>query len=842
VTTRDPRQILQELVDTPPAERPARLADLCGSDATLRREVLELLSYAGQSGDLLDSLGMPGLAFGEPSPALPEALGTWRIEAQLGWGATGIVYRARREAGEPAVALKLFRGGLPTADSVRRFHGEARALARLSHPGIPALVDSGVLELVTGAVPFVATAIVEGRSLRHVIAGERMPHARALELVRELAVVLEYAHGQHVVHRDLKPDNIVIDTEGHPHVLDFGLARLVDPDRPLSTRVTQLGQIIGTIPYMSPEQAQATDQPVDARSDLYALGVIAYELFAGRLPYEIPSDSLHRAIVAIMTAEPRQLGEVAPACRGGIERIVHRLLAKRLDDRYPSAADLRVDLERLRAGKSIRKPRLRTAPARRSSTVAIAASVAVAAVAIAAAGGFRLWNESPGRVAARERAEVGDVMGDVNAAYELVHRGSRTQQSVSRALELLTSAHERLNTVSDNGGYGKLTLYVLSRKAEAHFILGTMNWDIEQLRSAKTTLGTAWGYGNKPIQPPFDPQTHPEVDNFEYAEIATGMAGVELALGELETPLEHAELAVQDIRDATSATWGTYRAAPPESELARERHRFYCMTLNTSAYAYAMRGRLTGNLADLDTALVHGRRADRLWNAPAIPGPRGSMVHGLGEAWLARAAITGAAAERDSARAAFERAFRYHTARSSPSAFRETHAALVRLALLDAQATTDPGARHAALATVFERYRLAHALASAAVDSLREARDQVLEAELLTALAAAGDTGGVSVVDSNLTAAERVLVRERFPLQYADAMRVRATHHALRWRSGGDEGERSRALRCLRTALEIVTADDDPRGHERLRRDLAALESPRIALNDPDRAPGATKP
>jgi len=847
---RDVREILQNLIDTPPAARPARLAELCSGDEPLRREVLDLLSYAGQSGDLLDSLGMPGLAFGEPPPALPDTIGPWRIEAQLGWGATGIVYRARRDAGESPAALKVFRGGLPTPDSVRRFHGEARALARLSHPGIPALVDSGVLELPTGSVPFVATAIVEGRSLRQVMADGRMAPARALELVRALAAILEYAHAQHVIHRDLKPDNILIDAGGHPHVLDFGLARLVDPDRPFATRVTRLGQIIGTIPYMSPEQAQATGQPVDTRSDLYALGVIAYELLAGRLPYDIPADSLHQAIVAILTAEPRPLGAVEPACRGAIESIVHRLLAKRPDDRYASAAALRSDLERQRAGKSVRKPRARAAPGRRPVTRVVAVSAAVTAVAIAAASGFRVWNDSPARVAARERTAVAAAVGDVTVAYELVHLGPRTQQTVTRALQLLTSAHEQLNAVSHNRGYGNLTLYVLGRKAEAHGILGAMNWDIEQLRSAKASLGLAWGYGDKPISIPLDLAAYPAIANFQYNELATGMASAELALGELETPLAHAQLAVQDIRDAPRGTWASYRAAPEGSELAGERHRFHCLTLAASARAYLARGRLTGSLADIDTALAHGQRADRMWNTPSIPWPQGSMVHTLGETWMARAVIGGAAAERDSAHAAFERALGYRAAQSSPSAFRTTHAALVRLAVLDAHATRDPRAQHERLAAALDRYRLARSLAPAAFDSLREACDRVLEAELLTALAAAGDAIDATVADSNLAMAERRLVPSRFPLQYAETMRVRAARHALRWRDGRNETERSQTIRCLRTALEIVTAADDPQGHARLRHELTAIESGvRLAagtashvVSDPDRAPAATTP
>jgi hypothetical protein len=283
----------------------------------------------------------------ETDPALPSRIGPYRILGVLGEGSQGRVYRAEQDSPRREVALKVLRRGTRIAED--RFRREIELLARLEHPGIARLYAAGEAELSDGAVAWFAMELVRGSALAD--------HARSLDLRARLALIaaighaVHHAHARGVVHRDLKPANILVDANGQPKVLDFGMAHAALADE---TRMTSAGQVLGTIAYMPPEALFGEAEQAEARGDIYSLGVIAYELLSGQLPYpELSRSSLVDAIRRVRASTPRPLGEVLPAARGDVETIVMKALAPEAGQRYASAAEFASDIERHLAGLAI---------------------------------------------------------------------------------------------------------------------------------------------------------------------------------------------------------------------------------------------------------------------------------------------------------------------------------------------------------------------------------------------------------------------------------------------------------------------------------------------------------
>jgi predicted Ser/Thr protein kinase len=303
----------------------------------------------------------------EPDPDAPadgERLfaGRYQLVERLGAGGFAIVYRAWDAALGRTVAVKILHGG---SEHVReRFRREAEAVARLAHPDIVRVYDSGVDD---GRM-YIVMEFVDGRPLSAVLRNARLPTHTAAEFMERVARAIHYAHERGIVHRDLKPGNVLVRADGRPKILDFGLAHLrerdVDPARP--------GLILGTPAYMSPEQA-AGDEPVTALSDVYALGGLLYEMVTGRVPHDgaLTEEVLDQAIRR-PPAAPRALDRAVPA---DLDAIAMRALAKEPSRRYASAADFADDLRRHLGGLPVR--------ARRRTPLRFVAWVAAAAVAAA---------------------------------------------------------------------------------------------------------------------------------------------------------------------------------------------------------------------------------------------------------------------------------------------------------------------------------------------------------------------------------------------------------------------------------------------------------------------------
>jgi serine/threonine-protein kinase len=316
-----------------------------------------------------------GIVGSEPSDTRLETLQAsvadkYEVLRELGRGGMATVYLARDLAHDRLIALKLLRAELSGADAADRFLREIRILAKLQHPNILSLYDSGIIE-VRGdpRLPYFTMPYVEGESLRERLKGDHRPTTtEAVRIVREIADALAAAHAAGVVHRDLKPENVLL-SQGHAMVSDFGIAKAMSSSGHTSN-VTGTGFVLGTPAYMAPEQALG-DPATDHRADLYSLGLIAYELFSGAQPFG--GLTPQQMLVAHATVLPEPIGKRAPTLDTAIGKLVMRLLAKRPADRPATAMEVVAELDTITAGGRARRPTVR----RVSQVVAALAALVV---------------------------------------------------------------------------------------------------------------------------------------------------------------------------------------------------------------------------------------------------------------------------------------------------------------------------------------------------------------------------------------------------------------------------------------------------------------------------------
>ena len=326
------------------------------------------------------------------------------IDKVLGVGGMGAVYRATQDKPQRQVALKLIRAGVLSAKSIRRFDLEAEILGRLHHPNIAQIHEAGI-DQESGS-PYFAMEYVDGQEMGDYVEAHNLSVRARLELFVKLCDAIEHAHAKGIIHRDLKPANVLVDKNGEPKVLDFGVARATDSNTPGVTMQTNVGQLIGTLYYMSPEQAVGDTLHLDTRSDVYALGVVLYEILSGTIPYDLKDKALHDAVRIIQDANPTKLSRHDHTLRGDIEVIVGKALDKEKGRRYQSVASMSADIRRYLDNQPIsaRPPSMvyKTSKfVRRNTGLTVAAMCILIVFSIASGFAVRQWVK---RIEARQLA------------------------------------------------------------------------------------------------------------------------------------------------------------------------------------------------------------------------------------------------------------------------------------------------------------------------------------------------------------------------------------------------------------------------------------------------------
>jgi len=286
----------------------------------------------------------PELSKGAADHLLPAIIGRYRILRVISEGGMGTVYEAEQEQPRRTVALKIIKRGISNSESLWRFELETEALGRLQHPGIAHIYEAGTVDTGFGPQPYFAMELIHGLQPREFAELHHLDTRQRIELMIKICDAVHHAHQRGLIHRDLKPANILVDGNGQPKILDFGVVRVTDVDTRWSTE-TKIGQLIGTLPYMSPEQALADPLELDTRTDVYSLGIIFYELLTGRMPYVV-SRKVHEAIQTIRDDDPVKISTVNRSFRGDIETIVGTALEKDKTRRYQSVFGLAIDLRR----------------------------------------------------------------------------------------------------------------------------------------------------------------------------------------------------------------------------------------------------------------------------------------------------------------------------------------------------------------------------------------------------------------------------------------------------------------------------------------------------------------
>ena len=342
--------LIVEVLALPPEERRAFLDEACGSDTTFRSEAEALLAAYDQAPAFFDSLGeglLPRMEDREeprseaflpdPYQLIGQTVDHYQVLAYLGGGGMGVVYKAEDTRLRRAVALKF----LPPlwsqdAQARRRFQQEARAASALDHPNICTVHDINQTE--AGHI-YIAMACYDGETLKKKLTRGLLPVETALDCAVQIAQGLAQAHTRGIVHRDVKPANIMVIREGRVKILDFGLAKLVD-----STRLTRTGTMMGTVAYMAPEQIRG--EAVDHRADVWSLGAMLYEMIVGQPAF--PGDYREAVLYGVLNLDPRPVTGLRDDVPLQLAHVIHKALAKAPDERYQHMSDLVADLNAVR--------------------------------------------------------------------------------------------------------------------------------------------------------------------------------------------------------------------------------------------------------------------------------------------------------------------------------------------------------------------------------------------------------------------------------------------------------------------------------------------------------------
>ncbi|MBS1824479.1 MAG: protein kinase [Acidobacteria bacterium] len=406
------KEIVALLLTADYNERTTRLADLCGSDQELRREVESLLEASDEAGAgfLQDpayaaTIMQSGSTSAPPAALEGQRIGPYRILREIGSGGMGVVYEAVREDEfRKKVAIKVVKPGMNTAQIMDRFYSERRISATLNHPNITMLLDGGA---TADQRPYFAMEYVDGAPIDVYCREKSLTLRQRLELFRTVCGAVHYAHQNLIVHRDLKPSNILVTTDGVPKLLDFGIAKILDP-----VGVENDGSgMTAAFPVMTPDYAspeQARNQPVTTATDIYSLGAVLYELLTGKRPHQFTSNTpreIQQVICESETPAPSQVSANRHLA-GDIDNIVLMAMHKEPMRRYSSAEELSQDVQRYLSGMPVRARRDTIGYRAGKFVRRHKAGVAAAAVFVSALTGGIVTTTRLATIAAQERDEA----------------------------------------------------------------------------------------------------------------------------------------------------------------------------------------------------------------------------------------------------------------------------------------------------------------------------------------------------------------------------------------------------------------------------------------------------
>lgn len=350
-------------------QRPVFLQNNCNGDEELRREVQSLLDSHGRAGSFIDQpslfIAANEIDGNEAAISSGELVGSYRVVQEIGRGGMGAVYLAERadEQYRKRVAIKLVKRGMDTDSVLRHFRNERQILANFDHPNIARLLDGGTAR---NGLPYFVMEHVEGLPIDAYCETRALPLTERLELFREVCAAVTYAHHHAVIHRDIKPSNILVTKDGVPKLLDFGIAKILQPGSVVEASATITGLRLLTPDYASPEQVQG--KPVTTATDVYSLGVVLYQLLTGQKPYRLKTGTAEEISRAITEQEPaRPSTAVAKAAgssksqipnpkllRGDLDNIVLKALRKEPERRYQSVEQFSGDIRRYLEARPVR--------------------------------------------------------------------------------------------------------------------------------------------------------------------------------------------------------------------------------------------------------------------------------------------------------------------------------------------------------------------------------------------------------------------------------------------------------------------------------------------------------
>lgn len=353
------RELFEDAQERRPEERESYLRQECGDELEVVDEVRRLLAALDDAEDFLELPEGAGLFAEDVGATLcGMRIGQFLLAEVISEGGMGIVYRARQENPERTVAVKVMREGLGSSDALRRFEYEARVLAHLTHPHIAQVIEAGTHRFAEGGgagLPyFVMEYVPYALPITEYAWHHQLPTADRLRLFRQACDAVAHGHRRGVIHRDLKPSNILVDASGQVKIIDFGVARATDADLKRTTALTDVGQLVGTVQYMSPEQCAADPDDLDTRSDVYALGVVLYELLCEELPYDVHRAAIFEAVRIVRETPPRRPSTTNRRLRGDVETIVLKALEKERNQRYQAVIEFAADIDRHLKGELIR--------------------------------------------------------------------------------------------------------------------------------------------------------------------------------------------------------------------------------------------------------------------------------------------------------------------------------------------------------------------------------------------------------------------------------------------------------------------------------------------------------